>query len=197
MSEYSLKEWFRIQGYDIEILPPTITWYRPDFVKTNMFKPYRGARVATWDGTPSAHRGRLTSDSFLHNAKTYRGLGLVVNPKFLYRGYYETLQRDEDTTIHNEETDTPIVTKPKEIDNTTPRLAQAIMALMAKQDIWLGTPTALLSELGSRGGLPKSAGALSGAIVQSNIERHLQGAGLTIVRKRTHTGRLICIERHS
>ena len=195
MNEYSLKEWFQVQGYDLDSLPSTITWYRPDFVDTNMFKPYRGSRVATRDGTPSAHRGRITSDYFIHNAKIYRSLGLVVNPRFLDREEYKTLQKREDVTIYDEGMRRPVVIEPKENSNPTPRLAQAIMTLMQKQNTWVGTPSALLSELGSKTGIPKSASALSSALVQDKILMPLTLAQIVVGRGRSSKERVIKLER--
>jgi len=192
MSKYNLREWFKVQGYDIDNLPQTITWYRPSFVKTDVFKLYSGGKVATWNNTPG-----ITSENFLHNAEIYKNLGLVVNREFLQRWAHIQLQQGGWRRIYDAGWDIPVVIEPKETENPTPMLVQSIIALMQTQNVWLGTASALLTELGSKSGIPKSASALSSAIIQSKIEDHLKDANIVVGRERSHTKRLIRLERHS
>ena len=190
MSKYNLREWFSVQGYDIDNLPPTITWYRPVFLKTDTVKPYSSAKVSTWDNTPG-----ITSDSFLHNAEIYKNLGLVVNKEFLIRYAHVQLQEGGWKAKHDEGRETPIVIEPKETEHPTPRLAQAIMSLMQKQNTWVGTPSALLSELGTKTGIPKSASALSSALIQDKIVKPLSLAQINVGRGRSSNERVIKLER--
>ena len=74
-------------------------------------------------------------------------------------------------------------------------MAQAIMTLMQKQNIWVGTPSALLSELGTKTGIPKSASALSSALVQDKILNPLTQAQIVVGRGRSSKERVIKLER--
>jgi len=109
----------------------------------------------------SSYHARTTSGQFWYHFDLFRSKGFVVDQKFLEPRLHDALENggsmfEAFMGIDDGVNTPPVVKKLTPIHYATPRLGQAIIALMQTQNVWLGTPSALLTELGSKSGIPKS-----------------------------------------
>lgn len=118
----------------------------------------------------------------------YRAKGFVLDRKYLDPQLWNELEYGSN---HSSKPVTPIV----DIE-TIPRLARAIKVAMTNRDLWEGSPSELLTLLGSgKQGIPKDAIRLSTKVMTPPITNALEFYGLMVERKRTPTKRFLQLRR--
>ena len=155
-------------------------WLMAQGYRTSTLPP-----VVTWytkDGREL--RGR-TDD---YTLGLYRAKGFVLDRKYLEPQLWEELEYG---------TNPPSVAVTPIVDiETIPRLAKAIKVAMVNRDLWEGSPSELLTLLGSgKQGIPKDAVRLSTKVMTPQITDALGSYGLTVERKRTPNKRLLQLRR--
>ena len=157
-------------------------------VRWLMAQGYRASTLPPWvtwyrkDG--SELRGR-TDD---YTLGLYRAKGFVLDRKYLDPQLWEELEYGSNRS-------SVIVTPIVDIE-TIPRLARAIKVAMADRDFWEGSPSELLTILGSgKEGIPKDAPQLSIEIMKPYITDALKSYDLTVERKRTSAKRFLLLRR--
>ena len=156
--------WLMAQGYRLSTIPPVVTWYVTD--KNT--------------GRERELQGR-TDD---YTLTLYRGKGFVLDRKFLDPQLWDELEYGTKRAR--------MTVEPPRTPTSTPRLARAIRGGMSGRDSWQGTPSELLSLIGSRKqGIPTNAAWLSIEVMKPHITDALKHYGLTVHRKRTASRRLL------
>jgi len=155
-------------------------WLMAQGYRTSTLPP-----VVTWytkDGREL--RGR-TDD---YTLGLYRAKGFVLDRKYLDPQLWNELEYG---------TNPPSVAVTPIVDiETIPRLARAIKVAMTNRDLWEGSPSELLTLLGSgKQGIPKDAIRLSTKVMTPPITNALEFYGLMVERKRTPNKRLLQLRR--
>jgi len=164
MDRTSKTEWLLAQGYRTTTIPPIVTWYLID-KNTGIERELRGR-----------------TDDYTLNL--YRDKGFVLDRKYLDPQLWNELEYGVKRPV--------VIVVPPEHSGTTPRLAKAIKGALGERDFWQGTPSELLSLIGSsKQGIPTTALKLSIEIMQPHITNALKSYGITVDRKRTATKRLL------
>ena len=155
-------------------------WLMAQGYRTSTLPP-----VVTWytkDGREL--RGR-TDD---YTLGLYRAKGFVLDRKYLDSQLWNELEYGDNRSSK------PVA--PIHDSDPIPRLARAIKVAMADRDFWEGSPSELLTILGSgKEGIPKDAPQLSIEIMKPYITDALEAYDLTVERKRTSAKRFLQLRR--
>ena len=137
--------------------------------------------IVTWYRKDGSELRGKTDDYTLN---LYRSKGYVLDRKYLDPQLWSELEYG---TNRSSKPVAPIV----DIE-AIPRLARAIKVAMTNRDLWEGSPSELLTILGSgKPGIPKDAIRLSTKVMTPQVTDALESYGLTVERKRTPNKRFL------
>lgn len=157
-------DWLRTQGYRLSRLPFKVTWYTIDKV--------------------SGKEREFISRTDDYNLDLYRRKGYVLDRKYLDPRLWHELEYGVTPTVST-------VERPDH-SGTIPTLAKAIRWAVEERDFRQGTPSELLSLIGSdKQGMPKDATRLSMQIMKPDITNALKSYGIDVARRRTNGKRLL------